>query len=113
MQGSFRGVLKTIMEEVNAARLARDVLRQSRAWKAFLLLPRLLLHKPPRGGLIQEKRLEERLELFARGNWLSLLKASEQCAEVGSRIAARRGRRPETTLDKRAARAWNWFRWES
>ena len=56
MQGSFRGVLKAIMEEVNAARLARDVLRQSRAWKAFLLLPRLLLHKPPRGGLIQKKR---------------------------------------------------------
>ena len=99
MQGPFRGVLKAIMEEVNAARLARDVLRQSRAWKAFLWLPRLLLHKPPRGGLIQKKRLEERLELFARGNWLSLLRASEQCAEAGSRIAARRGR-PETTLDK-------------
>ena len=93
MQGSFQGVLKATMEEVNAVRLARDVLCQSRAWKAFLLLPRLLLHKPPRGGLIQKKRLEERLELFTRGNWLSLLRASEQCAEDGSRIAARRGRR--------------------
>ena len=109
MQGSFRAVLKAIMEEVSAARLARDVLRQSRAWKAFLLLPRLLLHKPPRGGLIQKKRLEERLE-FARGNWLSLLTASEQCAEVGSRVAARRRRRPETTLDKRQPGPWNWFK---
>ena len=55
--------------------------------------------------LIQKKWLEERLELFARGNWFSLLRGSEQCAEAGSRIAARRGRRQETTLDKRAARA--------
>ena len=78
MQGSFRAVLKAIMEE-SAARLARDVLRQSRAWKTFLLLPLLLLNEPPRGGLIQKKRLEERLEFFARGNWLPLLRASEQC----------------------------------
>ena len=104
MQGSFLAVLKTIMEEVSAARLARDVLRQSRAWKVFLVLLRLLLHKPPRGGLIQKKRLEERLELFAHGNWFSLLRESEQCAEVGSRIAA------ETTLDKRALPAL-WRHW--
>ena len=97
MQGSFRAVLKAIMEEVSAARLAGDVLRQSRDWKAFLLLLRLLLHKPPRGGLIQ-KKLEERLELFARGNWLSLLRASEQCA-------GKEGKTTRDTLDKRAARA--------
>ena len=73
---------------------------QSRAWKVFLLLPRLLLHKPPRGG---EKRMGERLELSARGKWFPLLKASEQVAEVGSRISARSRRRPETTLEKQAA----------
>ena len=62
------------MEEVSAARLARNVLRQSRAWKAFLLSPQLLFHKPPHRGLIPKKRWEKRLVMFARGNWLPLLR---------------------------------------
>ena len=39
MQGAFRGGLRVLMEEICAARLAQDVLRQIRGWKAFLLLP--------------------------------------------------------------------------
>ena len=84
MQGAFRGGLRVLMEEISAARLARDVLRQFRAWKASLLLPRMLLHKPPRGGLIPKRRLEERLELFARCDCMPLLRASEQAAEAGA-----------------------------
>ena len=36
--------------EADRARAARDDRAATRAWKLFLLLPRLLLHKPPRGG---------------------------------------------------------------
>ena len=92
MQGAFRGGLRALMEDICASRLARDVLRQIRGWKAFLLLPRMSLHKPPRGGLIPKRRLEERLELFARGDWMPLLRASEQVVETGAQASVRRAR---------------------
>ena len=77
MQGVFRVAVRAALEEVTAARLVRDDRRHTRAWKLFLLLPRLLLFRPPRGGLIPRKRLEERCALFARGDWTVLLAASE------------------------------------
>ena len=57
------------------------VFRQIRGWKAFLLLPRTLLHKPPRGRLIPKRRLEEPLELFADA------RGSENAAEASARAS--------------------------
>ena len=65
----------------------------------------MLLHKPPRGDPIPKGRLEERLELFARDDSMPLLRASEQVAEAGAQASARRARRPEAIVEKRAARA--------
>ena len=45
------------------------------AWKLFLLIPRMLLHRP-RGGLVPRKRLEERLRSFKAGE-LGVVGASE------------------------------------
>ena len=47
--------------------LAREDRAATRAWKLFLLLPRLLLHKVPRGGHVLESRLIERFADFAGG----------------------------------------------
>ena len=41
-----------------------DVLGLSRAWEAFLLLPRRLLYRPPRRGLIAKSSLIEWLQFF-------------------------------------------------
>ena len=45
------------------------ILRASRGWKLFLLLPRLLLHRSPRGGKIPKAQLQRRMEAFSRGDW--------------------------------------------
>ena len=43
-----------------------------RGWKLFLLLPRMLLHKQPRGGLTSIEKLGARFQLFAQGQWAEL-----------------------------------------
>ena len=48
--GSFRVALKVVLEEVLSGQSRRDIAQQERGWKLFLLLPRMLLHRSPRGG---------------------------------------------------------------
>ena len=43
------------------------------AWKIFLLLPRMLLHKAKRGGEAGERERKRRIELFDAGQWDELL----------------------------------------
>ena len=50
LRGPFRNALKFALEEA----IARDEVRQSRGWKLFMMLPRMLLHRPPGGGLISK-----------------------------------------------------------
>ena len=42
---------------------------QSRGWKLFFLLPRMLLSRHPRGGFISRERLTERFTRFSGGEW--------------------------------------------
>ena len=46
------------------------------AWKGFLLLHRLLLHRKCRGGKIAKDKLKERFDLFQSGRWAQLLGSS-------------------------------------
>ena len=71
--GSFRIALKLDLEEV-AGSAANDRLRQERGWKLFLILPRMLLHRPPWGGLLGKEKLLARFEKFAAGQWTDLLR---------------------------------------
>ena len=48
LKGPHRIALRTALEEINV----EDLGRQERGWKLFLLPPRLLLHRFPRGGTI-------------------------------------------------------------
>ena len=43
LHGPFRNVMKVVLEEVMAS---EDPTRKERGWKAFLMLPRMLLHRP-------------------------------------------------------------------
>ena len=48
--------LKLAHEEISAGFVANDRLRQERGWKLFIVLPRMLLHRPPRGCLSGERQ---------------------------------------------------------
>ena len=84
--------MRVALREADRARDSRDIVGQTRAWKLFLLLPRLLLHRPPRGGLVPKSRLLERFSLFATGHWAELLDHSLVCADQAA-VASRRRRR--------------------
>ena len=76
MRGAFRRALRLAMDEVLEGWESHSVLRQERGWKLFLLIPRMLLSRPPRGGLIPRNKLESRLAAFAADHWIELINAS-------------------------------------
>ena len=95
--------MRLAMEEANQG----NEQRRERGWKAFLLLPRLLFHKPPRGGHVHKGKLAQRFDDFFQGRWRTLLVASRKCAEEASVIQQRKRRRqrPDDELKRRAERA--------
>ena len=93
--------LRIAMENAVAGLEAFDEVRQDRAWKLFLLLPRMLLHRPARGELVPSAKLVERFVQFARGPWADLVEESIRSAKAGSRAAIRkRGRQEDDDLRK-------------
>ena len=100
LRGPFKNALKVAME----AALQEDELSQERGWKLFVMLPRMLLHRPPRGGNIAREKLISRFELFTRGEWSSLLEASQTCDERAV-VARRRVRGVGDNTERRAERA--------
>ena len=77
-----------------------------RGWKLFLLLPRMLLSRPPRGGLIPRQRLEERLATFNAGEWVQLLESPMEAAMLGAQANSRKRRRGRNNdAENRAATA--------
>ena len=73
LRGMYRSAMRFALTEADRGREAGDMLMLSRAWKLFLLLPRLLLRRPARGGNVPKSRLHERFADFADGRWASLL----------------------------------------
>ena len=86
--------------------MARNAETTTRGWKLFMLLPRMLLCRPPRGGLIPRKRLEERLAAFNAGDWVTLIEFFLECAMQGAVAQSRKRRRSrQNDVENRAARA--------
>ena len=101
VKGPFRNALKLALEEAST----QDEVRQVRGWKLLMLLPRMVLHRGPRGGLVPKSKLVERLELFSQGEWQSLLEASAECDQQAA-VSRRRSRhRTRDNDERRAARA--------
>ena len=100
LKGRFRNALRLALKEA----VSEEVFRQERGWELLLLLPRMLLPRPPRGGLIAKDKLHERFRSFARGEWLMLLEASGRCDEEAA-IARRKRRHQGDDVQKRAAQA--------
>ena len=69
LKGPFQNALRLALEEV----VSEEFIHQERGWKLMQLLPRMLLHRPPWGGLIAKDKLHQRFQSFVRGEWLMLL----------------------------------------
>ena len=105
-RGLFRSAMRFALEEADRGREVGDMLVLSRAWKLFLLLPRLLLHRPARGGHVPKSRLHERFADFAAGRWGELLEEIPHCADQAASATRRRRRRREgDDVQRRADRA--------
>ena len=105
MKGVFRGGLKMSLEEILQGRARSDIVKEIRGWKFFFLLPRLLLFRPPRGGLVPKARLQERVSMFNAGDWVTLLETSLEASVTGTTARCRRRRGKQDTIQARAARA--------
>ena len=103
--GVFRSVLRVAFPERLAGVEANSEAWTVRGWKLLLVLPRMLLHRPPRGGTVPRRKLEDRLRQFQEGDWLSLLRQSSASSQQGLTGAVRRGRRNPDEEATRAARA--------
>ena len=79
LRGPFRRALHVGLEEISEGCRVSDTTRQERGWKLFMLLPRMLLHRPPRGGMISRAQLISRFEMFIKGEWTALIRAGEAC----------------------------------
>ena len=85
---------------LRTALAAGDYATAACGWKLFILAPRMLLHRPAGQQSAQANELEQRCELFRRGEWLQLLREATEASRAG-------GNRPGPGTDEqaRAARA--------
>ena len=61
LRGAFRNAMRIAMEEATHAQAGRH----ERGWKLFMFLPRMLLHRPSRGGNILKNNLVSRFDDFS------------------------------------------------
>ena len=71
-----------------------------RAWKLWLLLPRMLLHRPGGATRVPKPALRARFQQFFRGEWPALLEAAEVATPAQTPAAP-----PQPRQDARADRA--------
>ncbi|CAE7290268.1 unnamed protein product [Symbiodinium sp. CCMP2456] len=72
-----------------------------RAWKLWLFLPRMLLHRPAGAPRLPKSELRERFDRFVRGDWAGILQESSSSAT----FAAETQRAPRSESAARADRA--------
>ena len=104
LKGACCSAMRFELDEADTARARGHHVGLSRAWKLFMLLPRPLLHKPPRGGLVPKSHLRERFVDFAAGRWERLLDANRGCVEQAAVASRRRPRRRGVTSTTKAPR---------
>ena len=81
----MKSVPRFMGEEICAGERTRE---EARA-ELFILLPRMLLHHPARGGHTPRAKLISRFESFV-GDWGSLILASRECSTQAAVVRRRR-----------------------
>ena len=106
LKGTFKTALKTSLQEIRSGQHEHDDTTEIRGWKLFFLLTRILLYRPPRGGLVPKAQLQERVDKFLQGQWVALLETSLKLSIQGAAASCRRRRGQKDTIERRAARAF-------
>ena len=70
--------MRLAMTEAELGSASGDEQRRTRGWKLFLLLPRMFLFRPPRGGLLPKSQLLDRVSQFHKGSWINLFVQSQR-----------------------------------
>ena len=104
-RGAYRSAMRVALQEIVSGMELDNPTRITRGWKLFTLLPRLLLTKLPRGGKVPKNKLLERVQKFASGQWMDLLRLSLEVSEAASQLRSRRRRTQQDTVTKRVERA--------
>ena len=72
LRGGHKSAMRVALHESEAGEAVQSEARKSRAWKWFVLWPRMLLFKLPRGGLVAKSKMVERFKFFSDGWWEDL-----------------------------------------
>ena len=104
LRGAFSAALRLALQQIINGGAAHDPVLTSRAWKLFMLVPRLLLFRHQRGRYVPNEQLQDRFRQFERGEWLQLLRMSQDVS-AKSQSRSFRSRRREREDEARAARA--------
>ena len=102
LKGPYVSAVRIAIREALEARVGGNELKLTRAWKLFLLLPRMLLFRPPRGGKIPKPQLLERFAKFQRGQWSELVEEGAILAEEAHSACCRKRRRQKADVPRRA-----------
>ena len=108
LRGRLRECFATTLRERYRAKLAGDIVAEERAWKAFGLVPLLLLHRPRGCGSLGRDELALRADRFARGQSFELLEDAQSHVLVlpGRNLQdqtqenARRGRAAQSRVER-------------
>ena len=93
LKGAFRGAVRVALKAVLQGYQTHSVARTTQGWKMLMLLPRLLLHRPLRGGKVSRKKFQERFQRFHEGRWTELLAESVANAQKTHQTSVRRRHR--------------------
>ena len=85
LRGRLRSSLGVVLRERSRAKLSRDPVAETRAWKLFRLIPMLLFHRPRHSGTVGRNELAQRADDFARGSWRELWTAAREHPNPGVR----------------------------
>ena len=77
-RGRLRFSLGVALRARSRAKLARDPVAETQAWKLFGLIPMLLFHRPRHSSIVVRDDLAQRADDFARGLWRELWTAARE-----------------------------------
>ena len=89
MKGPLREAFSTSLTEMRRAyaTVPRQECSIERAWKLFLLTPRMLLWRPGAKGAVGERLLLERVARLREGRWTELIDAARESGRGKRRFA--------------------------
>ena len=84
LRGAYKSAMRLALQEIVSGMEIQNQLWMSRGWKLFILLPRILLFRPARGGKVPKNQLLDRFQKFANGEWVHFLGLSKYSVQKES-----------------------------